>query len=1195
MPLRHRLSTLLLFMVHLLATSGAGWAEAPIISGRVLDASGQPLAGVTVTLLPVPGLYEQSFLEAQRHTRPPAAAVSETDLDGGFQLRAPDVGMWRLEVGGRGREVRTWPLYPLTGDVRLPPAHLRPVQSLEVQLLNNEGVRPLDGLVLVSPLGKDARAWLPAPNGGWPDVDGRILLNVDRDRSLQLLAWAPGHQEVETRLEAGTSFHLQRLSTARRVLLEVQQAAPPDTGPDTTATATTVASTSAATDTSASALAASSVAVRAGKTSWFVGHTNLGGQLRAAAAPDHRAPLWLQAEDGSALSIRLPVVDPHRSAQAVPLQLQPPWRVRGRTIDASSSTPVAGAWIWFEDDPGAAVQSGTDGSFELVIPSTDQATRRVRVGADGYTPGIEDLRQAPTDWTLSLQRSLTFGGRVVDAGGQPVAGVDVYAVDPQHQAPLTYAESGVDGRFALSNLAASTRYRLHASHREHSAVQTESNTGTWPRDLVLQLGPVRQLVGRTLDAAGNPLGGVEVTLFTLQPRLVGSDVFHGESDADGRFGLTSIPDGEYHLRAQLPGYLPAQREGLHLAANSDPESGRRDVGTLVLHPATNLFGQITREGNSPVPEVEILVVDDETGRELAKGRSDTGGGYEILSLPTGRLVTVELVCDGFLPARFTGIPLPHDGALDLQLIPESRLSGSVIDHRGQALPGASVRLLPANTETPAARLRRGYFQRPREQTSNAEGNFRFVNLLPGSYRLQVRLRGYKPFEGNVVLAPGVHREDVRLPLETGAVLEGRVLSADGQPIESAELQVVPGRADLVAAANSLVTYSGPGGIYRFDELPINRVAVTVQHPEHPPLTEIIELAGEAQTHDFVMGEVLHISGTVLLPDGSPAIGANVLAANRRLERAATSGSPDGRFRVDALGAGTYELVASLPGYPLARLEDPVELLGNSEEGVLLRLSASTRVSGRIFGLQPEELSALRIHASSGVLHAEGRLGADGNYEIEDLTTGTWRIEAWQMEDGRRVHEDLDLFEGDDKTLDLTFPAAYSISGRVLYRGEPVPAALVGVLGSETRTETDYLGQFHLPKVPEGERALTVFAPARGLEHREELQVDRDLQVQVVLASQQVIGQVLDATTGEPLRGFPVYLQWNGDPSSPWNEVRPSATTNAAGNFRITGVPPGSWGVVGWHPAYLPEVLQIEVRRGNDVSGLTLQMRQPAQR
>lgn len=1181
---------MLLFVVHLLVTGGAGWAQVPIVSGRVLDASGQPLSGIPVTLLPVLGLYEQSFLEAQRHTRPPATSVGETDIDGRFQLRVPDFGMWRLEAGGQGRELRTWPLYPLTGDAQLPPARLRPAHSLEVQLLNTNGATPAAGLVLVAPQGADARAWLPAPNGGWLDGDGRTQLDVARDLPLQLLAWAPGHQEVETRLEAATDFHLQRLSTAPRVLLEVHQPAAPSAAAPSAAAGTPETDISAA-----PTLAASSVAVRAGKTGWLVGHTNLGGRITVAAAADQRAPLWLQAEDGSALSTRLPAVDANRPVQTIPLQLQPPWRLQGRVVDADSGTPIDSAWIWFEDDPGAAAQSGADGRFELVIPATGQATRRVRAGADGYTPVVEVLRQPPTDWTLRLPHSLTLGGRVVDANDQPVEGADVYAVDPRHLAPLTYAESGIDGRFELPNLAAGSRYRLHASHPEHSAVQAEHSTSTWPRDLVLQLGPVRQLFGRTLDAEGNPLAGVEVTLFTPQPRLVGGDFFRVESDADGHFELTGIPDGEYHLRAELSGYLPAQREVPHLDANSDPESGRRNVGTLVLQPATSLFGQVTGERDRPVPEVEILVVDDEDGRELAKGRSDTGGGYEILSLPTGRLVTIELVRDGFLPARFTGIPLPHDGALDLELIRESRLSGTIVDRQGQALPGASVRLLPANTETPAARLRRSYFQQPREQTSNAEGNFRFVNLLPGSYRLQIRLHGYKPFEGNVLLPPGVHREDARLSLEKGAVLEGRVLAADGQPIESAELRAVVGRADLVAAANSLVTFSGPGGVYRFDELPINRVVVTVKHPEHPPLTEIVELVGEVQNHDFVMGDVLHISGTVLLPDGSPAIGANVLAANQRLERTATSEAPDGHFRVDALGEGTYELVASLPGYPPARLKDPLGLFGSSEEGVVLRLSAGTRVSGRIFGLQPEELLALRIHARSGVLHADGRLGADGGYEVEGLTTGTWRIEAWQMEDGRRIHEDIDLFEGDDKTLDLTFPATHNVSGRVLHRGEPVPAALVGVLGSDSRTETDYLGQFHLPKVPEGERALTVFAPARGLEHREELRVDRDLQVEVVLASQQVLGQVFDAATGEPLRGFPVYLQWNGDQTSPWTEVRPSATTDTAGNFRITGVPAGSWGVVGWHPAYLPEVLQIEVRRGTDVSGLTLQMRQPAQR
>src|SRR5438874_1950061 len=59
--------------------------------------------------------------------------------------------------------------------------------------------------------------------------------------------------------------------------------------------------------------------------------------------------------------------------------------------------------------------------------------------------------------------------------------------------------------------------------------------------------------------------------------------------------------------------------------------------------------------------------------------------------------------------------------------------GTVSDATGASIPGAAVTLSNAGT---AER---------KTATSDASGNFQFVNLIPGNYRLEVESRGFKRY------------------------------------------------------------------------------------------------------------------------------------------------------------------------------------------------------------------------------------------------------------------------------------------------------------------------------------------------------------------------------------------------------------------------------------------------------------------
>jgi hypothetical protein len=66
------------------------------------------------------------------------------------------------------------------------------------------------------------------------------------------------------------------------------------------------------------------------------------------------------------LSVRLIVVAALvQAAGCIPLRIQDTPRVRGVIVDATTTQPVQGARIYFEQFPDRAVMSGADGTFLL--------------------------------------------------------------------------------------------------------------------------------------------------------------------------------------------------------------------------------------------------------------------------------------------------------------------------------------------------------------------------------------------------------------------------------------------------------------------------------------------------------------------------------------------------------------------------------------------------------------------------------------------------------------------------------------------------------------------------------------------------------------------------------------------------------------------------------------------------------------
>ena len=87
----------------------------------------------------------------------------------------------------------------------------------------------------------------------------------------------------------------------------------------------------------------------------------------------------------------------------------------------------------------------------------------------------------------------------------------------------------------------------------------------------------------------------------------------------------------------------------------------------------------------------------------------------------------------------------------------ARVLGRVTDGVGNAIPAATVTLVPADSGAA-----------PRTATSGATGGFQFDDVPPGDYTVRAERPGYRPREARVRIRPGeVETPVVRLPRGRG--------------------------------------------------------------------------------------------------------------------------------------------------------------------------------------------------------------------------------------------------------------------------------------------------------------------------------------------------------------------------------------------------------------------------------------------
>ncbi|MGH9361402.1 MAG: MSCRAMM family protein, partial [Thermoanaerobaculia bacterium] len=491
------------------------------------------------------------------------------------------------------------------------------------------------------------------------------------------------------------------------------------------------------------------------------------------------------------------------------------------------------------------------------------------------------------------------------------------------------------------------------------------------------------------------------------------------TDRAGRFRLESLPAELKEVGAVKRGYLDCR--------GTDPPAEPEEL-QLVLEEAGQIRGEVVEaEGGAPVRNFTVKV--SRGRRAQSDGKARTGlpaslvrdgvqigsaeGRFTLRQLAAGDLFDLTVVAGERVDATVRDAearPLSEEvEPLRIELARGEEVRGRVVSAvDGEPVPGTKVTHFNDTGVGGGGSIlwdRNRLRETLREATTDANGEFRLSGLSPSPGTLLLEKRGMAR-TAIVPLVPSKDPLEIRLAL--GAVLEGTVQEASGEPVAGARVGVRFG--DLVLPGR----LTAADGRYSIDDLPAGEASVEVSAFGRVSRRGTVQLReGERSVLDF-SGSRGSIAGRVT-SGGKPLAGAEVSLAGKQrdLGGARAVADAEGVFRFENLAPGRYQIEAERAGVRrafLAGARQVVEvtvgearcdlaIAAGALAGRVIDRSTGRPVAGAEVQLQtygPESARDLPVLSVFGLwawVESRKLPAAESRYRFEDLPPGRYLLIA----------------------------------------------------------------------------------------------------------------------------------------------------------------------------------------------------------
>jgi protocatechuate 3,4-dioxygenase beta subunit len=376
------------------------------------------------------------------------------------------------------------------------------------------------------------------------------------------------------------------------------------------------------------------------------------------------------------------------------IELQRGREIRGRVVDEmhqpvkNASVRISAPVTWPKRDSYvfglATLQTDAAGNWSFADAPKDIGRVSIRVSHPDYKDGQSKAKEDTT--TITLEKGISFPGRVLDSKGNPIAGAVVRLGPDRFGIDIPEARTDEDGQFDLKNCELGKTVLTVQAHGFSPQilevdVQDKNETG-----VALRLEPPHTLRIRVVDENGEPLPDVQFAVDGW--RGYRSLEYRGRTNASGEAIWDSAPPD-----AMICDFFKSGR-----MANRDvPCVPGEEFNIVRLYPELEISGRvIDRQGEKPVASFRMIRGQNQSNLRETYWRTDEthafeNGKFKFTFNEPMKSWQLKVIAEGYKP-RVSREFKSTEGRVRYSFLLEraSTLSGVVVDASGDPVAGAQV-------------------------------------------------------------------------------------------------------------------------------------------------------------------------------------------------------------------------------------------------------------------------------------------------------------------------------------------------------------------------------------------------------------------------------------------------------------------------------------------------------------------------
>jgi protocatechuate 3,4-dioxygenase beta subunit len=813
-----------------------------------------------------------------------------------------------------------------------------------------------------------------------------------------------------------------------------------------------------------------------------------------------------------------------------------------------------------------------------------------------YQPG----RDRVTGIRLTLRPTTAITGTVVDMKGYPVADATVKARDEGMPVRWELAEktrTDEEGRFRIAGLFPGACWlNVEADGflplREVRCALPMRGDG-----IVLRLERGVTVQGNVLFAGiGKPAPGVWIQALA-KLRWGPVNISGALSDAEGHFEILVHPEIPTRLTVRWEGYI-ADREPVIEAARQDAA----DAVVIELIKGGSIAG-IVREEGTELPVADVTITAESPVGDTIQVKSDSEGTFSLDGLAPG-VHTLDVIPYEYVVSKGTfhvDVSLGEEPAkAEFWVSAKPTVGGIVVDAEGEPILGAFVTACQESAYGDVWARPTGVTDTDgRFLLAALKSNARFIALLashPGYGRTRVEL--------DEAQEAGSAR-DVRIVLEkAGGSIAGRVAEDSGSPIQLAQVRLIAldvEDVDKHFLPELACTITDEQGRYAFGAASPGTYAVKAAAFGQEAESGEVVLAAEEKLHDvdLTFATAGHITGRVTAPDGTPAVGIEVIVypATGGQVFCTVRTDAEGRFKAENLEENrkyTVRVRGEPKGYEGAYRTvtcstDNADFVLEHPEPCTVRGFVYRKADGRpVTQFSVRIVTQARTYSGKDLDNIQSE---DGSFEISDVAPGESIIEVTAPGCVKFESQPFETKPGEVVTQTIFLETGGTIRGAVYRKSDRSPVTeyhleLFRKTDAGLRRQHDKSedvrsdkGSFACADVSAGTYVIAIFAEGLPDFMTEPFEVAANSETlkEILISDGGVVkGRVVDES-GRPVpdaivdesrsywerhnAGIP-YRYAQERPNTP-NRTR----TNSAGEFVLRNLTPGKVTIRAEHPDY----------------------------